>query len=138
MHQDEKQKKPTAIALGIVFLFVGIGGIAGGVPLVMDPSGAGLGLDLQVLAESPFSTYLIPGLVVLIINGLVPCVLGIAAIRQHRRSGELGIAYGMWLVVYMVAQVWWIGLIAGIQYLFFVIGFVILILGVLVRKSRLA
>jgi hypothetical protein len=131
-----KMRKPTTIALGILLLFVGIGGLIGGVPLVLDPSGRSMGLDLQVLAESPFSTYLVPGLVVLIINGLVPCVLGIAAMRQHRRSGEIGIAFGVWLVGYMIAQVWWIGLIAGIQYLFFVIGFIVLILGAIIRKTN--
>jgi hypothetical protein len=131
-----KMRKPTTIALGILLLFVGIGGLIGGVPLVLDPSGRSMGLDLQVLAESPFSTYLVPGLVVLIINGLVPCVLGIAAMRQHRRSGEIGIAFGVWLVGYMIAQVWWIGLIAGIQYLFFIIGFIVLILGAIIRKTN--
>lgn len=129
-------RKPTTIALGILLLFVGIGGLIGGVPLVLDPSGRSMGLDLQVLAESPFSTYLVPGLVVLIINGLVPCVLGIVAMRQHRRSGEIGIAFGVWLVGYMIMQVWWIGLIAGIQYLFFIIGFIVLILGAIIRKTN--
>jgi hypothetical protein len=135
MQKAEKNPKWKTSALGGVLLFVGIGGLAGGVPMVLDPSGAGLGMKLAVLAGSPFSSYLIPGLVVLIINGLLPCVLGIAAIRSHRRSGDMGIGYGIWLIGYMGAQVWWIGLIAGIQYLFLAIGFITLFLGVLVRKQ---
>ncbi len=135
MQKDRKNQKWKARVLGGVLLFVGVGGLAGGVPLLLDPSGASLGMELTVLAGSPFSSYLIPGLVVLVINGLLPCVLGFAAIRQHRRSGDMGIGYGIWLIGYMVAQVWWIGLIAGIQYLFLAMGFITLSLGVLVRKQ---
>jgi hypothetical protein len=51
-------------------------------------------------------------------------------IRQHRRSGEIGIVFGAWLISYMLAQAWWIGLTVFIQYLFLGVGFVVLILGI--------
>ena len=135
MDKNNKNRKWTFRVLGGVLLFVGIGGIAGGVPLVLDPSGASLGMDLAVLTNSPFSTYLVPGFVVLIVNGLLPCVLAIAAFRQHRRTAEIGIVFGLWLIGYMIAQIWWIGLIAGIQYLFSIVGIVTLFLGILGRRQ---
>jgi hypothetical protein len=138
MQKAKKNRKWISRVLGGVLLFVGIGGIVGGLPLVLDPSGASVGFDLPVLAKSPFSNYLIPGLVVLIINGLLPGALGIAVIRQHRRAGEIGIVFGMWLIGYMIAQVWWIGLSGEIQYLFFIIGLIVLGLGVRVRGYRRA
>ncbi len=133
--KDKKNRKWIFRVLAGVLIFVGIGGIAGGVPMVLDPTGASLGMDLAVLANSPFSTYLVPGFVILIVNGLLPCVLAIAAFRQHRRTGEMGIVFGGWLIGYMVAQMRWIGLIAGIQYLFFIVGLVTLFLGILVRRQ---
>ncbi len=133
MTEQKKHTKGLSRALGVVLLFVGIGGLSGGTQLVMDPSGAAIGFEPQVLKDSPFSDFLIPGLFILIVNGLLSCILGIAAIRQHKRTGEIGIFFGVWLVSYMIAQAWWIGFTAFIQYLFLAVGLVVLALGTMVH-----
>lgn len=59
------------ILILLVFLQA-ISGIFGGIGLVMDPSGGSFQMPASLLEGSPFSTFLIPGLILLIILGIFP------------------------------------------------------------------
>ena len=48
MNETEKKGKWLAFGLGAFQVFIGLGGVAGGVGLVSEPSGANLGLPLQL------------------------------------------------------------------------------------------
>ncbi|MEZ4621512.1 MAG: hypothetical protein R2867_39255 [Caldilineaceae bacterium] len=63
-------KKNVFNGLGILQVFIGIGAVAGGLGLALDPSGASLGTPLELLEETPFTTFLIPGIVLFTVNGL--------------------------------------------------------------------
>jgi hypothetical protein len=55
--------------------FQGLSGLLGGVGLLVDPTGALLRIPLQWLEGSPFESYLIPGLVLLLVLGVVPLIV---------------------------------------------------------------
>lgn len=71
MNTSEKERKRLAKALGILQLFIGLGAVAGGLGLVLESDGSNLGMPLSMLEHSPFSDFLIPGLVLLIVNGFI-------------------------------------------------------------------
>ena len=56
--------------LGALQAFIGVGAVAGGLGLALDPSGESVGIPLELLAETPFTTFLIPGIVLFAVNGL--------------------------------------------------------------------
>ena len=137
---DEKRKKGRllAIGLGALQVFIGIGGVAGGFGLVTEPSGANLGFQVDLLSKSPFSDYLIPGLVLLLINGIGSLAGGVLSFLRYRYASLCAIALGAFLMIWIVAQVWWIGLTIWLQPLFFGLGLVELVLGLLLwRIGRL-
>ncbi|MED4052848.1 hypothetical protein P4654_01570 [Niallia taxi] len=51
-------------------LLVGISAVATGIGLVFQPNGSTLGMSVELLAESPFQSFLIPGILLFIIIGL--------------------------------------------------------------------
>jgi hypothetical protein len=53
-----------------VMAFLAVGGIAGGVSLVLDRSGAGLQADPGWLDRTPVHDFLLPGLFILVVYGL--------------------------------------------------------------------
>jgi hypothetical protein len=53
-------------------IFLGIGATAGGGMLILKPDGSLLGMDPQWLDHSPFNDYLIPGLLLFTMGGLLP------------------------------------------------------------------
>jgi len=87
------------VALGLQ----GLGALAGGYALVSDPSGAKLGIPVEWLHGSPFSNYMVPGVVLLVLLGIGPLVVtyGLWAGRSWSPAAALvvGIALLVWLGV---------------------------------------
>jgi hypothetical protein len=70
------KRKPWALYVLVILLFVqGVSAIYGGVSLVVDPSGALLKMEADMLANTPFNSYLLPGLILGLLLGLVPLML---------------------------------------------------------------
>ncbi len=62
----------TLFVLLALLLFLGLGGIAGGAGMVMDPSGAGMGLSVNLLDSVPVDDFLLPGLFLITVLGIAP------------------------------------------------------------------
>ncbi|MEO6316320.1 MAG: hypothetical protein ABIU63_07815 [Chitinophagaceae bacterium] len=62
--------------------FLGLGAIGGGAVLIISPSGKLIGMPLSMLTPSPFSSFLIPGIILFLILGIVPFLLIIALLRK--------------------------------------------------------
>lgn len=60
----------TLYVVTLLLLFLALGALGGGITLIGDPSGAGLGLSRDRLADTPFADYLLPGLFLFIVFGL--------------------------------------------------------------------
>ncbi len=52
-----------------------INALPAGVMFIIDPSGAIIGLSTELLAKAPFGNFLIPGLFLLLVMGLLPIVI---------------------------------------------------------------
>ena len=136
MTEKGKKGRWLAFGLGGLQVFIGLGGVAGGFGLVTEPSGANLGFHVDLLSKSPFSDYLIPGLILLAIIGAGSLAGGVLSIFRYRYAGEIAAVSGAFLMVWITAQVWWIGLTIWLQPLFFCFGIVELALGLLLRKTE--
>ncbi|HEX2909949.1 MAG TPA: hypothetical protein VH186_04020 [Chloroflexia bacterium] len=53
-------------------LLLGLGGIAGGLAMLFDPSGSSLGLSLSSLSGTPFRDYVLPGTFIFLVMGVFP------------------------------------------------------------------
>jgi len=133
---DEKGKKGRYLAFGLggLQVFIGLCGVAGGFGLVTEPSGVNLGFHVDLLSKSPFSDYLIPGLFLLVAIGVGSLAGGVLSILRYRYAGEIAGVSGALLVIWITAQVWWIGLTVWLQPLFFGLGLLELVLGLLLRR----
>jgi hypothetical protein len=103
-------------ALIVSLLFLAFGGLYGGASMLLDPSGAALGMDV-VLPLLPVATFVLPGLFLIVVMGLFPIVLAYGLVARPawpgadavaRRFGHhwawcgtlgLGLALGAWLAL---------------------------------------
>ena len=122
-----------ATGLGILQMFIGIGAVPAGIAMISDPSGRGLGMPLEMLVNSPFADFLIPGVFLLVVNGIGSLMGGIASFNRHRFAGEFAAGLGTFLMVWITAQVWWMG-VHWLHALYFVLGLVELTLGLMFRR----
>ena len=72
----------TRNLLLLLLAFLGLGAIFGGAVLIISPSGALFGMPLSMLEFSPFTSFLIPGIILFSMLGLTPCLLIAALIKK--------------------------------------------------------
>ena len=135
MNASGKEGKRLARALGFLQLFIGLGAVAGGLGLVSEPDGSNLGMPLSMLEHSPFPDFLIPGMVLLMVNGLGSIAGSVASFRLFRHAAEIAMVLGAFLVAWLIMQVYWIQTFHWLHALYFVLGITEIFLGWLFRKA---
>jgi len=124
------------IILGLLQAFIALGAMAGGFMFVKDPSGAAMGFPVSMLEGSIFPNFLVPGLFLFIVNGLGSLIGALLSFTKNRNAGPAAIALGVILVAWIVIQVIIIRSIHWLHGLYFVLGLVELVLGMLVRRPK--
>lgn len=110
--------------LGTLQAVTAIGAIPAGIGYLMDTSGKGMGAYVELLADSPLKSFLLPGLFLLLINGLANLVASVLSFTRNRYTGQAGLVLGIMLSLWIVIQVAWISLISFLQPLFLIIGLI--------------
>jgi hypothetical protein len=85
--------------------FTGITAVWGGVELIRWPQGAELLPPIELLAGTPFTSFLVPGLLLAGIVGLSNLASGLLMHRRHRAAELIGFAAGVALTVWIAVQV---------------------------------
>jgi len=135
METIPRKNKDLVTGLGILQLLIGLGAVGGGLVLILDPSGSNLGIPVELLKSTPFSTYLVPGIVLLMVNGLGSLVGAAASFTRHRFAGETAMALGVFLVAWIMLQVYWFASFHWLHALYLGLGILEFVLGWLLRKT---
>ena len=122
--------------LGLIQAFTALGAIPAGIIYLIDPSGAKMGQTTDLLAHSPFASFLIPGLFLLIVNGFGSTFGAVLSFRKHRFAGEAGVVFGVILTLWIIIQISMIGFIHWFQPLFFILGLAGGVLGMMIWRMR--
>lgn len=123
--------------LGMIQAFTAIGAIPAAYGFLSDISGAGMGTNTELLAKSPFDSFLIPGLFLLIVNGFGNAIGAFLSFRMKALAGMTGIVLGIILCFWIIIQVYWIGLGSLLQPFFLIVGIAEAWLGWYILKHSL-
>jgi hypothetical protein len=133
-----KAKRKISNTLGVLQILIGVGGVPAGLILMLEPTGSGMGFSPELLAGTPFQNYFIPGLFLFAVNGLGSLVGGFLNFIRHRYAGETAVGLGILLMGWIIVQVGLLGLIHWMQPLYFGLGLIECVLGLIVRSRRQA
>jgi len=125
-------------ALAALCLAVGVTAIAGGTALVSGPDGRYARLPLSTLAHSPFTSFLIPGVLLLVVVGLGNLVAGTLVWRHHRRAHEAAFGAGVALWGWIVTEIVMLGTANLLQIIYLVISLAIVALAFRDRRPSSA
>jgi hypothetical protein len=131
-------KKAVFIIEGIIQSFIGLGAFISGILMMLQPDGSMFQMPLTMLNGSPFNNFLIPGLILLSVNGIGNMIAAILSFRKHKLSGFAGIFFGSGLIIWIFVQVSMIGGGHWLQYFYFSLGMVELFLGFAIREVQRA
>ncbi|MFK0523755.1 hypothetical protein ACINKY_16220 [Paenibacillus illinoisensis] len=130
--------------------FLGIGAIVGGGCLIIDPSGNLLQMPDSLLEHSPFRNFLIPGIILMLVLGLMPIVVAIALMTHfHWKTGgklnlytdrhwawTFSLYTGFALHIWIMVQVFWIQHVSIIHLIYFAWGVAIQVVTLLPGVQR--
>lgn len=120
--QQEERPLLILLLLSAGILFVSVMALVSGFSMMIDSSGAGIGMELSWLKNTPFQNYLFPGLWLFIVYGIGGLLLLYALwfrpgwswlanlmpwTHEHAAWG-LSVLLGIVIMVWIVVQVTWI------------------------------
>ena len=101
---------PTTLYLYLLgALALGLSAMIGGGMLILDPSGERLSIPLSYLDGSPFSNYLVPGIILFSVFGVGSFVVIYGLIRRFPYSWPAALGLGFGQVVWIAVQIAIIG-----------------------------
>lgn len=115
-----------------------ISGVAGGIGLVSDPTGANLGIPQEWLSNSPFNDYLIPGVILFSVLGIFPAFVSVG-LWKEKHWGWLGsLSLGIALIIWIIVEIIIIGYQSNppLQLIYGMLGIIILLVTSLSRVKR--
>jgi hypothetical protein len=127
----KSESRPLGVTLLLVLLaFQGLSGILGGVFLVLDPTGNLLQMPVSMLEDSPFRDFFIPGLILLIVLGILPVVVLYSLWKKDRWAWFGSLLVGMALMIWIGVQILMIGYYSKVplQLIYGLVGFFIVVL----------
>ena len=131
----DKKKRLFFILLGCIQAVTAIGAIPAGIGYLSDTSGAAMGVTPELLRNSPLDSFLLPGLFLLLVNGLATATASVLSFMRNRHAGIAGLVLGILLTLWIIIQVSWIGLSSFLQPVFFFVGIAEAVLGYYLRRS---
>lgn len=134
----------------ILLLFLGIGGIISGAMLFAAPNGRLLGMSTDLLEGSPFSNYLVPGIILFLFVGVFQLFTGYGLLRRpawklpnlinpfknYRWTWTASWAAGVIMLIWIIVETALLGYVSILQPIIFVWGFVLIILTLLPPVRR--
>jgi hypothetical protein len=124
--------------LGILQALVGLGAIPAGLALIADPTGSSISLPIELLEGTPFPDFLIPGVFLFLGNGVGHLAGALLSFRKSVHAPMVGMLLGLFLSLWIVIQIYFIGGIHFLQTFYLFIGVVELTLSYrLYRKNRI-
>lgn len=133
MHTPIKSKPIACVILILLQLLLGVGAVFGGAALIIDPSGIMIQIPLYLLENSPFSNFLVPGIMLLVVLGVIPLIIASSLITGWNSkflealnifkdvlwSWTFSIYIGYAVIIWITIQVYIING-AGIVHIFYV------------------
>lgn len=129
-----KMNKLRVLAIATL-TFLGISACLGAVPLILEPSGKLLMMPLSLLEHSPFSNFLIPGLILFFANGVLSAIVLVLALRRTKDYGWWIVLQGCAIGGWIATQVLMIRTVIWAHYLYLAIGLILVVCGWLLRKE---
>ena len=114
------------IALVALEILMGVAAVGGGLDLVLT-NGQLMGMPVELLRGSPFGSYFIPGLVLLVV-GIINLASAAAVSLRHRWGSPASMVVGIMWIGWFVVQVAVVGFMNWQQPVYFAVGLLIIML----------
>lgn len=121
--------KTVRLIVIILLFIVGINAIVAGYLFIVDPTGCKLGMTPQVLKHSPFNDFLIPGIVLFIVNGVMNIITAFLVLFKTKIYQEAVLLQAILLVGWIIIQMMMLQTTSFLHYTFIGVGLALFMSG---------
>ena len=129
-------KKNLRVVSVILLFFTTISAVFGGWMLISEPDGSKLQMSAEWLTGTPFNSYLIPGIILLLANGILSLFTAIAVLARFRIYPLLIILQSIILCGWIISQISLIRMLSWLQIMFGFIGVILFFLGLILLRGE--
>lgn len=120
--------------LSVLHIIVGTGAVFGGFSAIVNPLSP-FGVPTEVLKNSPFEDFLIPGLILFFVIGVGNLICFFLTVYNMNVKKLTSGAAGLTLMIWIAVQCYTLDIIAPPHIIFFIIGFIQLSMAALTNKN---
>jgi hypothetical protein len=128
-----KEARIVAI-VALVFLF--LSGVVGAIPLIVNPGGEPWSMPQSLLKYSPFRSYLVPGIILLIANGLLTLWVLWMTVSRRPRFGWWVFVQGIVLLGWLIVEVALLRLVVWPHYMYGAVAIVLATSGIVIVRTN--
>lgn len=110
-------------SLLFLHIFIGVGAMAGGLMAILNPERPG-GMPAETLEYSPFSNFLIPGIILFVVIGLGNILCALLMIYKIRYQAYISCIISAALVIWIIVQCIMLRAVVSLHIIFFIFGLV--------------
>jgi len=128
--------KEARIVAIVALSFLGLSGIVGAIPLIVNSGGEPWRMPQILLQYSPFHSYLVPGIILLVANGLLTLWVLVRTLGKHRGFGWWVMAQGVVLLGWLIVEVAMLRLMVWPHYLYGAVAIALVISGITIVRAN--
>lgn len=123
------------IASVVLLAFLSLGAFVGSIPMIFDPSGRTMRLPSSSLRYSPFHSFLIPGLILFVANGILALVVLWMVWKRMPHYGLWTALQGCVLLGWLVVECWMLRVVAWPHYFYGVVALGLIVAGLAIERE---
>jgi uncharacterized BrkB/YihY/UPF0761 family membrane protein len=112
----------------ILLLFVSISAIVSGILLIISPDGGILSLPPDLLTDTPFRNFLLPGIILACIVGGTNLFAVYYNLKKHPRRYGWAITGGVVMIGWIVAQITLVRTLNWLQFVYISVGVLVILI----------
>ena len=122
--RSRRIERPGYVWIAVILeVLTGILALPVGWSFIQDPTGSSLGLPQGWIESTMFGSYLIPGIYLLVMNGLAMIAVAALSIRRHWIAPWLTGALGVGLIIWIAVEIGTLPETMVLTWVFLAIGF---------------
>jgi hypothetical protein len=130
------KKSLRIIAVTLLFL-LGMAALAAGYSFIVEPSGQGVGISTDYLRETaPFKNFLIPGIVLFTVNGVLSCIIAVLAIKKRKYYALLILMQGCIYIGWISIQLTMVKVFHPLHAIVASSGAILILIGFVLSRNR--
>lgn len=123
--------------LDILLFFVAVTALISGVIIILYPDGSVMQMSTDLLKTSPFTTFLVPGIILTVFVGGSSLVAFVLNLRNTLRRYEWAIVAGVMTCGWVLVQMLLINTIFWLQFVYLGIGIVMMLIAYQLKGKAL-